>query len=76
MGLLNLCANSLILLMLIIRFKLKLLYMYSGGFYVYAIFALLFWDRRRSDFVASMVHHIATVLLIVVSYIFRYSIFV
>ncbi|KAL3529363.1 hypothetical protein ACH5RR_008685 [Cinchona calisaya] len=55
------------------KFKLKLLYMYCGGFYFYAIFALLFWDTKRSDSVASMVHHIATILLISVSYIFRFG---
>ncbi|XP_027126238.1 ASC1-like protein 1 [Coffea eugenioides] len=55
------------------KFKLKLLYMYSGGFYIYAIVALLFWDTKRSDFWASMIHHVASVLLIAVSYIFRFG---
>ncbi|GKB20649.1 LAG1 longevity assurance homolog 3-like protein [Tanacetum coccineum] len=30
--------------------KLKGLYMYTGGFYRYSIFALIFWETRRSDF--------------------------
>lgn len=53
--------------------KLKFLYMYCGGFYIYAIFALIFWETRRSDFMASMGHHLSTVALIVVSYIFRFG---
>lgn len=54
------------------RLKLKGLYMYVTGFYSYSIFALLFWETRRSDFWVSMGHHIATVILTVMSYIFRY----
>ena len=46
--------------------------MYAAGFYTYSIFALIFWETRRSDFGVSMGHHIATVILIVLSYIFRY----
>jgi hypothetical protein len=54
------------------RLKLKAVYMYAAGFYTYSIFALLFWETRRSDFGVSMSHHIATVVLIILSYIFRY----
>lgn len=46
--------------------------MYCAGFYTYSIFALIFWETRRSDFGVSMGHHVATVILIVLSYIFRY----
>ena len=46
--------------------------MYAAGFYTYSIFALIFWETRRSDFGVSMSHHVATVILIVLSYIFRY----
>ncbi|CAH9110686.1 unnamed protein product [Cuscuta epithymum] len=53
--------------------KLKALYMYAGGFYTYSIFALIFWETRRSDFGVSMSHHIATAVLIVLSYIFRFA---
>lgn len=59
-------------LFLIARLKLKGLYMYSGGFYLYSSFALVVWETRRSDFAVSMAHHIATSLLIVLSYIFRW----
>lgn len=47
--------------------------MYAAGFYTYSIFALLFWETRRSDFGISMTHHVATVFLIAMSYIFRYD---
>ncbi|WOL06549.1 ASC1-like protein 1 [Canna indica] len=56
-----------------IKLKLKVAYMYVAGFYTYSIFALLFWETRRSDFGVSMSHHVATVFLIVLSYIFRFS---
>ncbi|CAH9096478.1 unnamed protein product [Cuscuta epithymum] len=53
--------------------KLKALYMYAGGFYTYSIFALIFWETRRADFGVSMSHHVATAILIVLSYIFRFA---
>ncbi|XP_010905767.1 ASC1-like protein 1 isoform X1 [Elaeis guineensis] len=56
-----------------IKLKLKAVYMYAAGFYTYSIFALLFWETRRSDFGVSMSHHVATVVLIVLSYIFRFA---
>ncbi|XWS69559.1 hypothetical protein CRYUN_Cryun04dG0189300 [Craigia yunnanensis] len=56
-----------------IKLKLRGLYMYAAGFYTYSIFALIFWETRRSDFGVSMGHHIATVILIVLSYIFRFG---
>lgn len=56
-----------------IKLKLKGLYMYTAGFYMYSIFALIFWETRRSDFGVSMAHHVATVLLIVLSYTFRFA---
>ncbi|KAL1135636.1 hypothetical protein V6Z11_A12G186400 [Gossypium hirsutum] len=56
-----------------IKLKLKGLYMYAAGFYTYSIFALIFWETRRSDFGVLMGHHFATVTLIVLSYIFRYA---
>ncbi|KAM1026351.1 hypothetical protein ACFX2C_039374 [Malus domestica] len=55
------------------KLKLKALYMYSAGFYIYSTFALVFWETRRSDFVVSMSHHLATTILIVASYIFKFS---
>ncbi|KZV18626.1 hypothetical protein F511_03520 [Dorcoceras hygrometricum] len=55
------------------KLKLKGLYMYTGGFYVYSIFALIFWETRRSDFGVSMGHHVATLILIVFSYTSRFA---
>ncbi|XP_028803487.1 LAG1 longevity assurance homolog 3 [Neltuma alba] len=55
-----------------IKLKLKALYMYAAGFYTYSIFALIFWETRRSDFVVSMSHHLASLILIVLSYILRF----
>ncbi|XP_060204884.1 alternaria stem canker resistance protein 1 [Lycium barbarum] len=55
------------------KLKLKLLYMYAGGFYLYSIFATLYWETRRSDFAAQIVHHLTTVTLIVLSYIFGFG---
>ncbi|XVF49827.1 hypothetical protein PTKIN_Ptkin04bG0047300 [Pterospermum kingtungense] len=56
-----------------IKLKLKGLYTYAGGFYTYSLFALIFWETRRSDFLVSMGHHVATIILIVLSYIFRFA---
>uniref|UniRef100_A0A2N9GSQ9 TLC domain-containing protein n=1 Tax=Fagus sylvatica TaxID=28930 RepID=A0A2N9GSQ9_FAGSY len=51
----------------------QVLYMFGAGFYTYSIFALIFWETRRSDFGVSMSHHVATLTLIVLSYIFRFA---
>lgn len=56
-----------------VKTKLKLLYMYAAGFYTYSIFALIFWETRRSDFGVTMSHHVATVILILASYLLRFS---
>ncbi|KAF3784933.1 longevity assurance-like protein 3 [Nymphaea thermarum] len=56
-----------------LKLKLKALYMYAAGFYSYSIFALVFWETRRSDFGVSMSHHVATLILIVLSYIWRFA---
>ncbi|XP_024994930.1 LAG1 longevity assurance homolog 3-like [Cynara cardunculus var. scolymus] len=55
------------------KLKLKALYMYVGGFYAYSIFALIFWETRRSDFGVSMGHHVASTFLIAMSYMFRFA---
>jgi ceramide synthetase len=54
------------------RLKLKVLYGFAGGFYMYSIFALIFWETRRADFGVSMSHHIAALVLIVFSYLARF----
>ncbi|CAB4264885.1 unnamed protein product [Prunus armeniaca] len=55
------------------KLRLKGVYMYAAGFYTYSIFALIFWETRRTDFGVSMGHHVATVILILLSYIFRFA---
>ncbi|XP_077222586.1 ceramide synthase 1 LOH3-like [Tasmannia lanceolata] len=55
------------------KLKLKAMYMFTAGFYMYSIFALIFWETRRSDFGVSMGHHIATFILIVCSYVWRFA---
>ncbi|RYQ83580.1 hypothetical protein Ahy_B10g102321 isoform A [Arachis hypogaea] len=51
------------------QLKLKALYMYAARLYSYSFFALIFWETRCSDFGVSMGHHVATFILIVLSYI-------
>ncbi|GAA0139113.1 transferase [Lithospermum erythrorhizon] len=55
------------------KLKLKGLYMYTGGFYTYSIFALIFWETRRLDFGVSMGHHVVTSILISLSYMWRFG---
>ncbi|XP_030493680.2 ASC1-like protein [Cannabis sativa] len=55
------------------KMKLKGLYMYAGGFYIYSTFALVFWETRRSDFYVTMAHHLASVTLILFSYMLRFA---
>ncbi|XP_062116798.1 ceramide synthase 1 LOH3-like [Humulus lupulus] len=55
------------------KLKLKGLYMYAGGFYIYSTFALVFWETRRSDFYVTMAHHLASVTLILFSYMLRFA---
>ncbi|XP_071694140.1 ceramide synthase 1 LOH3-like [Rutidosis leptorrhynchoides] len=55
------------------KLKLKALYMYTGGFYIYSIFALIYWETKRADFGVSMAHHFASVILIALSYICRFA---
>lgn len=33
-----------------------------------SVFMLIFWETRRKDFPVMMIHHLATITLIVVSY--------
>ncbi|KAL0716525.1 hypothetical protein Bca4012_065847 [Brassica carinata] len=53
--------------------KMKGLYTFVGGLNVYSLFALFFWETRRSDFKVMIVHHIVTSFLIILSYVFRFS---
>ncbi|KAF8111828.1 hypothetical protein N665_0072s0039 [Sinapis alba] len=55
-----------------IKLKMKGLYTFVGGLNVYSLFALFFWETRRSDFKVMIVHHIVTIFLIILSYVFRF----
>ena len=50
------------------RFGVKAYYCTELGFYIASIGMLVFWEVRRRDFAAMMIHHIATVALIGGSY--------
>lgn len=56
-----------------VKTKLKALYVYAAGFYIYSFFAAIFWETRRSDFVVTILHHVATVVLIILSYVLRFA---
>ncbi|GLJ30151.1 hypothetical protein SUGI_0596440 [Cryptomeria japonica] len=56
-----------------VKTKLKALYVYAAGFYIYSFFAAIFWETRRSDFVLTIQHHVATVVLIILSYVLRFA---
>ena len=50
---------------------------YYGGelvFYASSIFMLAFWEERRKDFPVMMLHHIASVILIILSHLGRYAV--
>jgi hypothetical protein len=48
----------------------KLLFLYKAYFASYAsgLLMLVFWDTHRSDFWAMLLHHVATVCLVALSY--------
>lgn len=50
------------------RTGLSRLYCFELAFYISSIGMLVFWETRRKDFVVMMTHHIATVVLIALSY--------
>ena len=50
---------------------MKVYYFVSLGFYSYSIFTL-FFETKRKDFVALFVHHIATTLLLALSFVLRF----
>ncbi|XP_024396560.1 ceramide synthase 1 LOH3 isoform X2 [Physcomitrium patens] len=52
-----------------IKFKLKVLYAFQCGFYVYSVAALMVWETRRKDFGVMMAHHFITIGLIAFSYV-------
>ncbi|GJP55687.1 hypothetical protein CLOM_g14625 [Closterium sp. NIES-68] len=53
------------------KLKAKVLFGYFAGFYVYSIFAILFWETRRKDWLVHLIHHICCVTMSIVCYHFR-----
>lgn len=53
----------------------KLLFLYKAYFASYAsgLLMLVFWDTRRNDFWAMLLHHAATVTLVALSYHLGYG---
>ncbi len=46
----------------------KVYYAIELGFYVQALFSLVFWETRRKDFAVMMLHHVVTLALIFYSH--------
>lgn len=51
----------------------QMYYMLALGFYASAIVFLVAYDTRRSDFLQLFVHHIVTIALVWISYIYGYT---
>lgn len=48
--------------------ELKMFYLAETGFYVQALFALVFIDQRMKDFMEYIIHHISTLIALILSY--------
>ena len=51
---------------------IKLLYFIECGFYLHSIYATLYMDTVRKDFMVMIIHHVLTMTLITFSYATRY----
>ena len=51
---------------------IKWLYFVECGFYLHSIYATLYMDEKRKDFLVMLIHHVLTMTLIIVSYATRY----
>eukprot|EP01084_Bolivina_argentea_P204528 349291_1 len=47
---------------------IKLLYLFHTGFYMYRIISSLLIDRKLKDFIAQVIHHWVSLILIILSY--------
>ena len=54
-----------------IPMDIRVLYSVECGFYLHSIYATLYMDERRKDFVVMLCHHVLTLVLIIVSYATR-----
>jgi sphingoid base N-stearoyltransferase len=51
---------------------ITLIYFIECGFYLHSVYATLFMDAKRKDFLVMIIHHVLTMVLITVSYATRY----
>jgi len=52
--------------------QIKWLYFIESGFYLHSVYATIFMDTKRKDFLAMLIHHFLTLALLIVSYGTRY----
>ena len=48
------------------------LYVIQAGFYLHAVYATVFMDQWRQDFILMILHHVVTIALIAFSFAVRY----
>ena len=51
---------------------IKILYLAEASFYIHSIYATIFMDVWRKDFIIMLVHHVVTVTLLVGSFGLRF----
>ena len=54
-------------------FSTWLLYLTAISAYVFHLFAVLFLDEKRRDYIMMVIHHVVTITLITMSYILQYT---
>ncbi len=54
-----------------VPFDIKLMYFVQCGFYLHSIYGTLYMDYKRKDFYVMLLHHVLTMILILVSYATR-----
>ena len=53
--------------------EIQWLYFIECGFYFHSVYATIFMDIKRKDFVVMLFHHFLTMVLIIVSFATRYA---
>lgn len=54
-----------------VPYDVKFLYFIECGFYLHSIYATVYMDAVRKDFVVMLIHHVLTITLISISYATR-----
>jgi ceramide synthetase len=55
-----------------IPYDIKLLYFSECGFYMHSIYATLYMDTVKKDFAVMLIHHVLTIVLMLMSYSFGF----